>query len=110
MFVSTGITGPRGQTGAKGAPGQPGPRTDILEKDSFLFTRHSQDIRIPECPAGSTQVYSGYSLLFINANNRAHGQDLGISNSTLTQLQFHVLCFPMIFQNQFQKKYSGLSS
>lgn len=100
MSVSPGITGPQGQTGAKGAPGQPGPWTDILEKDSFLFTRHSQDIRIPECPPGSTQVYSGYSLLFINGNNRAHGQDLGNSSSTLTQLQFHFFLSPHDFSEE----------
>lgn len=75
--VSTGTAGLQGPTGAKGAPGPPGPCTDAPQQDSFLFTRHSQELYIPECPAGSTEVYSGYSLLFINGNNRAHGQDLG---------------------------------
>ncbi len=75
--LSTGITGSQGAVGAKGVRGPRGPITDTVEKDSFLFTRHSQELVIPECPAGSTEVYSGYSLLFINGNNRAHGQDLG---------------------------------
>lgn len=75
--VSTGSAGVQGPTGAKGVLGPPGPCTDSLQQDSFLFTRHSQELYIPECPPGSTEVYSGYSLLFINGNNRAHGQDLG---------------------------------
>lgn len=75
--VFTGTAGLQGPTGAKGVPGPPGPCTDTPQQDSFLFTRHSQELYIPECPAGSTEVYSGYSLLFINGNNRAHGQDLG---------------------------------
>lgn len=75
--LSTGTAGLQGHTGAKGVPGPPGPCIDSPHQDSFLFTRHSQELYIPECPAGSTEVYSGYSLLFINGNNRAHGQDLG---------------------------------
>lgn len=75
--LSTGTAGLRGHTGPKGEPGPPGPCIDAPQQDSFLFTRHSQELYIPECPAGSTEVYSGYSLLFINGNNRAHGQDLG---------------------------------
>lgn len=75
--LSTGAAGLQGHTGAKGVPGPPGPCIDAPHQDSFLFTRHSQELYIPECPAGSTEVYSGYSLLFINGNNRAHGQDLG---------------------------------
>lgn len=75
--LSTGTAGLQGHTGAKGVPGPPGPCIDAPHQDSFLFTRHSQELYIPECPAGSAEVYSGYSLLFINGNNRAHGQDLG---------------------------------
>lgn len=75
--VSTGITGKQGPVGAKGVRGPRGAIGDIRDKDSFLFTRHSQTRNTPECPAGSTTLYSGYSLLFINGNNRAHGQDLG---------------------------------
>ncbi|KAF0030983.1 hypothetical protein F2P81_017714 [Scophthalmus maximus] len=56
---------------------------DTPEKDGFLFTRHSQNLFVPSCPAGSNEVYSGYSLLFINGNNRAHGQDLGTLGSCL---------------------------
>lgn len=75
--VLTGEEGSKGSAGAKGRPGRPGPYADTPEQDGFLFTRHSQSHFVPECPAGSTPMFSGYSLLFINGNNRAHGQDLG---------------------------------
>lgn len=75
--VSTGTAGPCGPPGPKGIQGLPGPCVDNPEKDSFLFTRHSQNLFVPRCPPGTNKVYSGYSLLFINGNNRAHGQDLG---------------------------------
>lgn len=88
MTLLKGTAGLRGQIGAKGVPGPPGPCIDAPQQDSFLFTRHSQELFIPECPAGSTEVYSGYSLLFINGNNRAHGQDLGKKiHSNLHKLQ-----------------------
>lgn len=63
-----------GKGGPKGLRGPPG------TKDGFLFTKHSQKISIPDCPHGSKLVYSGYSLLFVNGNNRGHGQDLGMKH------------------------------
>lgn len=92
---SKGTAGLQGPTGAKGVPGPPGPCTDTPQQDSFLFTRHSQELYIPECPAGSTEVYSGYSLLFINGNNRAHGQDLGTLGSCLPRFT----TMPFLFCN-----------
>lgn len=79
-LLSSGPAGPRGASGAGGAPGGRGSHGELPESDGFLFTRHSQELQVPECPAGSSLVYSGYSLLFINGNNRAHGQDLGTAD------------------------------
>lgn len=81
--------------GAKGIPGRSGPCRDTPETDAFMFTRHSQNIFIPECPAGSTAMFSGYSLLFINGNNRAHGQDLGTLGSCLPRFT----TMPFLFCN-----------
>lgn len=63
-----------GEVGPKGSQGPPG------TKDGFLFTKHSQKTLVPACPPGSKRVYFGYSLLFINGNNRGHGQDLGMKH------------------------------
>lgn len=43
----------------------------------FLVTRHSQTIDDPQCPPGTKILYHGYSLLYVQGNERAHGQDLG---------------------------------
>lgn len=43
----------------------------------FLVTRHSQAVDIPLCPYGTRLIYDGYSLLYVQGNERSHGQDLG---------------------------------
>lgn len=73
-----------GQVGGPGIPGRKGPRglpgrAATHYTDGFLIARHSQSIKVPDCPNGSSLIYSGYSLLFINGNERAHGQDLGMN-------------------------------
>uniref|UniRef100_A0A3Q3SQ84 Collagen IV NC1 domain-containing protein n=1 Tax=Mastacembelus armatus TaxID=205130 RepID=A0A3Q3SQ84_9TELE len=90
-----GATGARGTVGIKGIRGPPGPCEETRKGGSFLFTKHSQRHLIPECPTGSERVYSGYSLLFINGNNRAHGQDLGTLGSCLP----HFSTMPFLFCN-----------
>ncbi|CAL8348455.1 unnamed protein product [Arctogadus glacialis] len=94
---SQGIQGDEGLMGAKGLPGTPGPPGPFIrgEPDSFLFTRHSQQQSVPLCPAGSRLLFSGYSLLFINGNNRAHGQDLGTLGSCLPRFT----TMPFLFCN-----------
>lgn len=84
MTSSSGLEGRPGNPGHKGLPGLPGlPGRDLpCFVDSFMITRHSQSIHVPDCPYGSTLTYSGYSLLFINGNERTHGQDLGKSMET----------------------------
>lgn len=59
--------GPPGPVGAKGAT----PPT------SYLFVRHSQSLDVPECQTGQTKLWEGYSLLYIEANEKSHHQDLG---------------------------------
>ncbi|KAK5605072.1 hypothetical protein CRENBAI_001124 [Crenichthys baileyi] len=84
-----GGVGRKGENGAKGQIGAKGPRGAQGEwgvpsgMNGFLFTRHSQDRIIPQCPPGSSFVFDGYSLLFINGYSRAHGQDLGTVGSCL---------------------------
>ncbi|KAJ8346930.1 hypothetical protein SKAU_G00283310 [Synaphobranchus kaupii] len=93
-----GFPGPKGETGRSGLPGEqgypgtpgrkgprglPGGAVPGVFTESFLIARHSQTAQEPQCPTGSTKLYSGYSLLFINANDKGHGQDLGTLGSCL---------------------------
>lgn len=72
-----GLPGLLGSPGIKGLPGFPGSCITSPVKRGFIFSRHSQSTKIPTCPSGTTQIYSGYSLLFVQGNEQAHGQDLG---------------------------------
>uniref|UniRef100_A0A3B5AWT6 Collagen IV NC1 domain-containing protein n=1 Tax=Stegastes partitus TaxID=144197 RepID=A0A3B5AWT6_9TELE len=89
---SVSVPGAPGLQGRKegrpGSPGNKGPRglpgrgvTGYV--DTFMIVRHSQSIRVPDCPHGTSLIYSGYSFLFVNGNERAHGQDLGTTGSCL---------------------------
>ena len=68
-----GLPGPRGLPGLPGNPGRAGQTLPT----GFLVVRHSQTTDIPQCPVGQTKMWDGYSLLYIEGNERAHNQDLG---------------------------------
>lgn len=44
---------------------------------------HSQSDAIPQCPADMITLWSGYSLLYLEGQERAHTQDLGHAGSCL---------------------------
>ena len=69
-----GHPGPPGPDGVPGQVGQPGPSS---VDHGFLVTRHSQTVEVPNCPEGTSLIYDGYSLLYVQGNERSHGQDLG---------------------------------
>lgn len=69
-----GFPGPPGPDGVQGQVGPPGPSS---MEHGFLVTRHSQSIEVPLCPGGTRLIYDGYSLLYVQGNERSHGQDLG---------------------------------
>ena len=66
----SGTAGGRGDTGPAGAPGGTLPT-------GFLVVRHSQTRAIPQCLRGSVKLWEGYSLLYLEGNERASSQDLG---------------------------------
>uniref|UniRef100_T1L4B7 Collagen IV NC1 domain-containing protein n=1 Tax=Tetranychus urticae TaxID=32264 RepID=T1L4B7_TETUR len=80
-----------GDIGTPGPVGMPGPNylTDIL------LVRHSQDIKPPTCPKNMTKLWDGYSLLYIEGNGHAHGQDLGFAGSCLQRFS----TMPFLFCN-----------
>lgn len=65
-----------GHSGQIGPPGPPGPSY----KDGFVIVTHSQTTEIPNCPQNTQKLWDGYSLLYIEGNEKAHNQDLGNVN------------------------------
>uniref|UniRef100_A0A8B9G438 Collagen IV NC1 domain-containing protein n=1 Tax=Amazona collaria TaxID=241587 RepID=A0A8B9G438_9PSIT len=94
-FPFTGQPGLVGFPGLQGLPGLPGTIIAGPTRRGFIFTRHSQSTRIPSCPHGTSQLYVGYSLLFVQGNERAHGQDLGTAGSCLQRFT----TMPFLFCN-----------
>ena len=70
LILSPGGRGPAGPVGPPGLPG-------LAPATGFLVVRHSQSEEIPQCPPDQVQLWDGYSLLYIEGNERAHNQDLG---------------------------------
>lgn len=68
--------GPPGFPGGKGESG----RSCIDESPYFsgtLVVRHSQSVSTPSCEAGQFKLWEGYSLLYVEGNEKSHHQDLG---------------------------------
>ena len=42
-----------------------------------ILVRHSQSSILPECGEGEEKLWDGFSLLYIEGNEKAHHQDLG---------------------------------
>lgn len=81
-----GIDGRNGTIGIKGLPGNPGrpaPHSRGPPHRGFFYTIHSQSDMIPQCPHGSSLMWTGYSLLHFMGDAKAHGQDLGAPGSCL---------------------------
>lgn len=88
-----GPPGLDGLPGLKGKPGDRGTPASGTRMQGFVFTRHSQTTAIPSCPEGTQPLYSGFSLLFVQGNERAHGQDLGkvLISRTMMQIVQYLL-------------------
>lgn len=77
-----GLEGPVGEKGAPGFPGRPCDSTpDYLT--GILLVRHSQSEQVPQCIPGHVKLWDGYSLLYIEGNEKAHHQDLGFAGSCI---------------------------
>ena len=44
-----------------------------------MLVRHSQTSNVPRCEPGELQLWDGYSLLYLEGNEKSHHQDLGIT-------------------------------
>ena len=76
-MILTGLPGVPGEKGKDGQDGQDGLPGVSGFCNGYFVTRHSQTNYVPECPEGLQKMWDGYSLLFVQGNERAHGQDLG---------------------------------
>lgn len=78
-----GLSGLDGRFGAKGVIGDPAPSPPRAKSRGFVFTRHSQNVIIPDCPPNTQKLWEGYSLASVIGASRAVGQDLGLAGSCL---------------------------
>lgn len=76
IFYYTLLQGPQGYPGGKGEAG-----ASCREQQQYysgtLVVRHSQSTNVPECERGHYKLWEGYSLLYVEGNEKAHHQDLG---------------------------------
>uniref|UniRef100_A0A3P9D780 Collagen IV NC1 domain-containing protein n=1 Tax=Maylandia zebra TaxID=106582 RepID=A0A3P9D780_9CICH len=76
-----GLRGHHGNPGISGLPGMPGRSVSV----GYLLVKHSQSDQIPMCPVGMAKLWDGYSLLYLEGQEKAHNQDLGLAGSCLSK-------------------------
>ncbi|KPP57009.1 hypothetical protein Z043_125318, partial [Scleropages formosus] len=76
-----GVSGLQGATGEMGDPGYPGKLIKV--NSGFLLVLHSQSERVPVCPQDMITLWNGYSLLYLERQEKGHTQDLGQAGSCL---------------------------
>jgi collagen type IV alpha len=56
-----------------------------------MLVRHSQSSSIPLCGPGELKLWDGYSLLYVEGNEKSHHQDLGkiISKNKINVLNYY---------------------
>lgn len=70
------IQGPPGLRGNDGPPGRPC-ESEPNYSTGILLVKHSQSSSIPQCEPNHAQLWDGFSLLYIEGNEKSHNQDLG---------------------------------
>ena len=71
----------QGNPGIPGTPGNPGLNCDTTLNylTGNMLVRHSQSSNIPRCEPDEHLLWDGYSLLYLEGNEKSHHQDLGLS-------------------------------
>lgn len=80
-----GAPGQDGRPGLQGLKGDTG-RDCSHAPDYFsgiLLVKHSQSSEIPRCDYGHTELWNGYSLLYVDGNDYPANQDLGSPGSCM---------------------------
>ena len=70
---------PQGRPGTPGLQGLDGAacQAEVRYSTGQMLVRHSQSSSIPLCGPGENKLWDGYSLLYMEGNEKAHHQDLG---------------------------------
>ncbi len=71
--MNQGSPGLPGLNGLDGAPC----KDDGHVPTGHMLVRHSQSSSIPLCGPGELKLWDGYSLLYVEGNEKSHHQDLG---------------------------------
>lgn len=103
IHCPVGCKGERGERGSKGVPGKPGlvgppgPRGDD-GRDGIpgvsagsggsgssvsLLVIHSQTSQVPVCPQGMNKLWTGYTLIQVDADGLTINHDLGLTSSCI---------------------------
>ncbi|NXY92702.1 CO4A6 protein, partial [Alcedo cyanopectus] len=61
----------------------------------YTLVKHSQSDQIPPCPIGMSKLWDGYSLLYVEGQEKSHNQDLGFAGSCLPRFS----TMPFIYCN-----------
>ena len=77
-----------------------------------ILVRHSQSSILPECANGEAKLWDGFSLLYIEGNEKAHHQDLGKMHKTInSQPYFTEITFEFLsafdFMGYLNENYQG---
>ncbi|KAG5833285.1 hypothetical protein ANANG_G00274300 [Anguilla anguilla] len=86
-----GLEGNPGRPGTPGIPGMAGRSVSV----GYLLVKHSQSEQTPMCPVGMSKLWDGYSLLYLEGQEKAHNQDLGLAGSCLPRFN----TMPFIYCN-----------
>lgn len=89
-----------GQQGPPGDEGPPGPSKRF--SSGFLLVIHSQSTYVPKCPLNMSTLWEGYSLLYLEGQEKAHTQDLGINPNRCTNILYATLCFNTFLARESQ--------
>ncbi|XP_013925870.1 PREDICTED: collagen alpha-6(IV) chain-like, partial [Thamnophis sirtalis] len=86
-----GFEGRPGNPGLAGLPGMAGRSIGV----GYTLVKHSQSDQIPPCPVGMNKLWEGYSLLYVEGQEKSHNQDLGFAGSCLARFS----TMPFIYCN-----------